>query len=107
MNSSPHTQPDLPADLERIARRRAGAKLGFYTHAFVYAVVIAGLGLLALSQGKTWMVWPAVGWGFGLMMHGVGVYGIGPGSSLREHLTERERQALRAQPRGPRASGRD
>lgn len=105
MNITTHSRPDLPEDLERIARQRARAKLGFYTHAFVYTMVIAGLGLLALSQGKAWAVWPAVGWGFGLMMHGVGVYGFGPGSTLRERLTERERQALRAHPRGSRTSG--
>jgi len=86
---------NLPPDLERLARRRAQAKLGFYTHAFIYAVVITGLSLLAFSQGKAWALWPAAGWGFGLLMHGLGVFGFGPGSALRERLTEREREHLR------------
>jgi hypothetical protein len=86
---------DLSPDLERLARRRAKAKLGFYTHALIYAVVITGLSLLAFSQGKAWSLWPAAGWGFGLLMHGLGVFGFGPGSALREHMTEREREHLR------------
>lgn len=91
-----HTTPSaLSPELESLARRRAGAKLGFYTHACIYAVVISGLSLLAFSQGKAWSLWPAAGWGVGLLMHGLGVFGCGPGSALRERLTEREREALR------------
>ncbi len=87
--------PSLSPDLERLASRRAQAKLGFYTHAVIYAVVMTGLGLLAFSQGKAWAFWPAAGWGFGLLMHGLGVFGFGPGSALRERMTEREREHLR------------
>jgi uncharacterized membrane protein len=91
-----HTNnPPLSPELERLAERRAKAKLGFFTHALVYAVVITGLSLLAFSQGKIWSLWPAVGWGFGLLMHGMGVFGFGPGSALRERLLERERERLR------------
>ena len=91
------TTTALPPELERLARRRAKTKLGFYTHALVYTVVITGLSLLAFSQGKAWSLWPAAGWGFGLFMHGLGVLGFGPGSALRERLLERERSALRHQ----------
>jgi len=90
---NPHAP--LSPDLERLARRRARAKLGFYTHALVYAVVITGLSLLAFSQGKAWSLWPAAGWGLGLLMHGLGVHWFGPGSAWRERLTEREREHLR------------
>jgi uncharacterized membrane protein len=93
-----HTTPStLSPELERLARRRAGAKLGFVIHVVVYTLVVAGLGVLALSQGKAWTIWPAAGWGIGLLMHGLGVFGRHPGSALRERLIERERQALRAQ----------
>ena len=34
----PHTTP-LTVDLERLARKRAGAKLGWYLHACVYVLV--------------------------------------------------------------------
>jgi len=90
----PNAQP-LPPELERLARRRAKAKIGFGIHALVYAAVITGLGLLALSQGRAWALWPAAGWGFGLLMHGLGVFGFGSGSAWQERLVEREREALR------------
>ncbi len=92
---SMNTTASLPPGLEKMARRRASAKLGFFTHAFVYTVVITGLSLLAFSQGRAWSLWPAAGWGLGLFMHGLGVFGFGPGSVLRERLLERERSALR------------
>ncbi len=89
------TAQPLSPELERLAERRAKAKLGFFVHALVYAVVITGLSLLAFSQGKIWSLWPAAGWGLGLLMHGLGVFGFGPGSALRERLIERERERLR------------
>jgi len=86
-------------DIERLAQRRAKVKLGFFTHALVYAVVISGLSLLAFSQGKVWSLWPALGWGFGLLMHGLGAFGFAPGSALRERMVQRERERLLAQRR--------
>lgn len=86
--------PSLSPELERLAQRRAKAKLGFFTHALVYATVISGLSLLALSQGKAWSLWPAAGWGFGLLMHGLGVFGFSPRGPLRERLVQRERERL-------------
>jgi len=85
----------LSPEMERLARRRVNARLGFYAHALVYALVVGGLGLLALSQGRAWAFWPAAGWGIGLAMHGMGVFGFGPGSQIRETLLERERESLR------------
>lgn len=85
----------LPPNLERLARRRAKAKFGFYIHALIYAVVITGLSLLTFSQGKPWSLWPAAGWGLGLLMHGLRVFGVGPGSALRERLVGHERTLLR------------
>lgn len=91
MNTSPHT---LSPELEALARQRTNARMGFFTHALVYAVVITGLSLLAFSQGKAWSLWPTAGWGFGLLMHGLGVLGLGPGSALRERMLQRERERL-------------
>lgn len=91
----------LSPELERLARRRAKAKLGFFVHAFVYAVVITALSLLAFSQGKVWSLWPTAGWGVGLLMHALGVYGLRPGSAWQEKLTEREREQLRQRASAP------
>jgi uncharacterized membrane protein len=91
----PSHLPPLSPELERMARQRARAKLGFCVHAMVYAMVITGLTLLAFSREQTWSVWPAAGWGFGLLMHGLGVFAWGRGSPIQEQMIERERSKLR------------
>ena len=86
-----------PDELERIAHKRAGAKLGWYIHAAVYLVV--NLFIFALSTyafgHRPWSVFPLLGWGLGLALHGVAVFMLGEGSSLRRRLLERERERLR------------
>lgn len=81
--------------IDRLARRRAGAKLGWFIHAAVYACVNAGLAVLALSAGRDGHAYPLLGWGLGLTLHGAAVWLAGPGATLRERLVERERAALR------------
>ncbi len=91
--------PLTPEEIERIARKRAGAKLGWYTHATVYLLVNLAL-FLASSQGlgqRDWSVFPALGWGLGLVLHGIAVFALGAGSSLRENLVQRERERLQRQ----------
>ena len=88
-------------DLDKIARRRAGAKLGFYLHASIFAVVNLALYLIntELNPGRLWHVWPLAGWGIGIAFHGLGVFFLGSGSSLRQRMIERERQLLDDQSR--------
>jgi len=83
-------------DLERRARRRAGAKLGWYVHAAVYLLVNLLLATIALSTGRHWAVFPALGWGLGLAIHGVVVFLAHGG--LMERLVARERLALQRDP---------
>ncbi len=87
-------------DLRRAAVRRADAKIGFRSHATVYAVVNAGLAAvnLATSPGYLWFVWPLGGWGIGLLAHGMSVYGVGV--SDREAMIARELERLRARQTG-------
>lgn len=81
--------------LERLARRRASAKMGWYIHAFVYVVVNLLLILLATSSGQNWYVYPLLGWGLGLLIHGAVVFLVSPGGGLYERVLERERKSLR------------
>jgi hypothetical protein len=85
--------------LNRIARRRAGAKLGFYIHASVY--VLVNLALYAINDRFTpsvaWSVWPLAGWGIGLAFHALGVFVSGTGSDLRERMVRAERRRLESQ----------
>jgi uncharacterized integral membrane protein len=88
-----------PDQLDRIARRRANAKLGFYIHAAVFVVV--NLVLFAINTQAThsyrWFVWPLGGWGIGLAFHGLAVFVLGAGSGLRERMVREERRRLERQ----------
>ena len=85
-----------PEEIDRLARKRAGAKLGWYFHAAVY--VIVNLFVFAMSQyafgNRAWSVFPLLGWGLGLALHGVSVWLIGAGGALRERMVQRERDRL-------------
>ncbi len=93
----PHPLPTSPEQLERLARKRAGAKLGWYTHAGVYVLVNLFLACLSSRSGHAWAIYPALGWGLGLLIHGAAVWLVMPGGSIYSQLLERERAALQRQ----------
>lgn len=82
------------APLERLARRRASAKLGWYLHAGVYLFVNLLLAVLSMGSGHHWAVFPAVGWGMGLAIHGVVVFLLTGSSGLHERMVQAERNRL-------------
>ena len=84
-------------DLDRIARRRAGAKLGWYIHACVYIAVNLGLAMLSAMSDRNWAIFPALGWGLGLAVHGAVVFFVTGGGGVFASLVARERQQLAAQ----------
>jgi hypothetical protein len=85
-----------PDDLDQLARKRAGAKLGWYTHAAAFTVV--NLALFAMSRygfgDRPWSVYPLLGWGLGLALHGISVFLLGSGSNLKERMVQKERERL-------------
>ena len=89
--------PLSPEEIDRIARKRAGAKLGWYSHAAVYVVV--NLFLFAISEygfgQRRWTIFPVLGWGLGLALHGISVFVLGAGGGLRERMVQKERERLR------------
>ena len=85
-----------PDAVERLARRRAAAKLGWYLHAAIYLLVNLLLLGLAASQGRQWAIFPLLGWGLGLAIHGAVVFFVARGGNLYERLLARERRALGA-----------
>ena len=92
-------KPMSVEEIDRIARRRAGAKLGWYVHAMVYLLV--NLFLFSLSEygfgTRAWSVKPLLGWGLGLALHGISVWFLGAGGQLRERMVQKERERLQRQ----------
>ncbi len=88
--------PLTPEEIDRLARKRAAAKLGWYTHAAVYVAV--NVFLFAISEfgfgQRRWTLFPLFGWGLGLALHGISVFVLGTGSGLRERMVEKERERL-------------
>ncbi len=84
-------------DLERLAHKRAGVKLGWYVHAAVYAVVNLFLVTASLITGGRWSLYSLLGWGLVVALHGIAVFFLGAGAGVREHLVRRERDRLHRQ----------
>lgn len=102
LQTSHPVHPAEPTDpLDRLARKGAGAKLGWYLHATLYVLVNVVLALLSSAHGKHWAIFPALGWAIGLAAHGLAVFVLGSGSHLRERLVQAERERLQT-PRRPR-----
>lgn len=61
------------------AKERVEAIKSFYGNLIAYCIVIPGLAYLNYrTTSWPWVVFPAVGWGFGLLVHGMEAYGYNP-----------------------------
>jgi len=87
-------------EIDRLAHRRANAKMGWFVHAGVYLMVNLMLAALAVAEGRTWAIYPALGWGVGLALHGAAVWLLPAGGALLESMVEREREKLAAASKG-------
>lgn len=84
-----------PTDsIERLARRRAGAKMGWFIHALVYVCANSGLALIAWHRSSIWALYPLAGWGLGLAIHGLAVWLGSGGTGLHDRLLQAERDKL-------------
>ena len=93
--------PLSPEAIEQLARRRAGAKLGWYIHAVLFVLVNAAIfGMSRYGLGsRHWSVAPLLGWGLGLALHGLSVFVLGTGQGLRERMVQKERERLQRERR--------
>ena len=63
----------------RLAKERVDRIKGFYGNLLVYCLVISALALFNYRTSHfPWVLFPAIGWGFGLLMHGLDAYGLNP-----------------------------
>jgi hypothetical protein len=85
------------SDLDRLARKRAGAKMGWYIHATVYIAVNLMLAMLSVMSDRHWAIFPALGWGIGLAVHGLVVFLVTGGAGLYERLLQKERRLVSLQ----------
>ncbi len=61
------------------ARQRVEELKGFYIHLLIYLLINCGLLSINLIfvPGHLWFFWPLLGWGIGIVAHGLAVFGFG------------------------------
>lgn len=66
-------------DFERYqkASKKVEEIKGFYTHLIAYLLIIPIITFVNIkySPGYYWFFYPMIGWGIGLLFHGIGVFG--------------------------------
>lgn len=69
------------------AKRHVKQIRGFYFHLVSYFLVNAVLVVINLitSPEYLWFIWPLIGWGIGLIMHALSLFGGLWGKSWEEH----------------------
>jgi uncharacterized membrane protein len=74
------------------ARKRVEAKIGFYIHLGVYVGVNILLVIINLltSREYLWFKWPLMGWGIGVLFHGLGVFVFSRESAIKERMIRKE-----------------
>lgn len=74
----------------RNAQRNARRKVGFFIHGAVFLLVNLVLFTINVWSGNslTWAVFPFLGWGTSILIHGVAVFG--PLGHLYQWLVHRE-----------------
>lgn len=73
-------------------RELAKAKVEFRIHLYVFIAVMGLLAFIDLSTSPEgiWFIWPLLGWGIGVIIHGLTVY-YGPERlNIKEKMIEKE-----------------
>ncbi|MDQ3072137.1 MAG: 2TM domain-containing protein [Bacteroidota bacterium] len=66
-------------DIYQKARHRVSELTSFYMHLIAFVIVNIGMAVfnIVFTPEYLWFLWPLLGWGVGLMSHGIGVFGPG------------------------------
>jgi hypothetical protein len=72
--------------------QKSSTKIGFYIHLAVYSAVNAILIVINLSTSSEymWFIWPLIGWGIGVIFHGLGVFLFSGSSQFKEKMVQKE-----------------
>jgi transcriptional regulator with XRE-family HTH domain len=75
-----HTESGMQTDInqgvspdEALAFKQVRKIKGFYTHLMQYVIVVGALAVfnLVVSPARPWVIFVALGWGLGLLIHGL------------------------------------
>ena len=70
--------------------------MGFFRHLIIYFCAIAGFAIinnLTNAGGYQWWLWPALGWGIGIVSHFFSIYLFKSGS-LEKRLIQQEMEKM-------------
>ena len=80
----------------RRAKRHVGLKKGLLTHALVYVLVNVGLLVINIwAGGGRWHWFPLLGWGLGLLIHGIVTFMALRGDGHRDRMLAKELDRMR------------
>jgi hypothetical protein len=88
-------EQEQPVDMEdgkRLrARKIAKKKADFIKHFIIYVIIIAFLAVInnVTYRGYQWWLWPALGWGIGVVLNFFSVY-VFKGRELEERIMRSE-----------------
>jgi len=79
----------------KLARKIAERKVGFVRHAAIYLLVIGGLALInnVTWGGYQWWLWPALGWGIGVVSHFLSAF-LYQSGTLVDRVARREMEKM-------------
>ena len=74
------------------AKNRLQIKLGFRNHLAVYIAVILLLTIINVSTTNDylWVKWPILGWGIGVLFHGLNVYVFPERETITDEMIRKE-----------------
>ena len=78
--------------LEQVAAKRVEGKVHFYKHLAVYIAVMFLLFVInhRTSPDYYWFVWPLLGWGIAVAIHGAKVFTNAESSKIKQRMIENE-----------------
>jgi len=84
----------MSEEKQKAARKRAKTKVDFIRHLATYVVVMVVLIIInnVTGSGYQWWIWPAAGWGIGILAHFLKTFVFT--SAMEERLVEKEMEDL-------------
>lgn len=86
---------DIDGEVDKAVAREEAKKLlqlrmSFGIHLVSYVLVISILVMINLAQSpdRLWVLWPAIGWGIGVIAHGATAYLVGYISRMEKQIND-------------------